>query len=191
MRPPVLFCFDYLDPLSLLLEKELSALSGQPGLQDVHRVPLEMCAPPAELLDPDGPTWSERWRRAAAAAKDLGIALERPSFLPWTRKAHELTLHAAEQGLADAGRAALFRAALIDGLDIGRVDVLVEIARGLGMDAQEAKAVLDVDRYAEAVATLGREAREAGATEPATLLGAGRSLQGFHNRDALRTFLLR
>jgi predicted DsbA family dithiol-disulfide isomerase len=191
MKPPVLFCFDYLDPLSHLLDLELSALSAEPDLQEVRRVPLELRPPPSELLDPDDPTWSDRWHRAAAAGRSLGVSLRRPLFLPWTRKAHELVLHAAEGGFAGPVHSALFRAALIDGLDIGRVDVLVDIARDLGMDAQAAKAVLDVDRHAAAVAALGREAREAGATEPATLLGAGRALRGFHNRDALRTFLLR
>jgi predicted DsbA family dithiol-disulfide isomerase len=76
------------------------------------------------------------------------------------------------------------------GEDIGRVDVLVDLARALGLDATEAKAVLDVDRYAQDVAALSAEAA-ARVGEPPPLAFGGRVLRGFHNRDAVRTFLLR
>jgi predicted DsbA family dithiol-disulfide isomerase len=85
----------------------------------------------------------------------------------------------------------VFDAVFVQGKDVGRVDVLVGLARALGMDAVEAKVVLDVDRYAEDVMALRLTAAEAGVAEPPAVVLGSEVLRGFHNRDALRTFLLR
>ena len=77
------------------------------------------------------------------------------------------------------------------GLDVGRVDVLVGLAGELDLDATETKAVLDIDRYSGDVAA-GRElAALAGVAASPALVSDHGTLRGFHNRDALRTFLLR
>jgi predicted DsbA family dithiol-disulfide isomerase len=183
------FFFDYLDPLSYLQELELGAVEEDTGTPLANRVPLEMRPPPRPLLDPDGEEWRHRWQAACAIAAQVGVHLTRPVILPWTRKAHELVLHAAEKGLEARTHRAVFRAVFADGADVGRVDVLVGIAERLGMDATEAKAVLDVDRHTAAVSDLRREASASGVAQPPALCRDGRVLQGFHNRDALRTFL--
>jgi predicted DsbA family dithiol-disulfide isomerase len=93
--------------------------------------------------------------------------------------------------VGDAAHRAVFDAVFLEGRDVGRVDVLVELAGGLGLDATETKATLDVDRYApDVVAARAAAARSGVAASPALVSGHG-TLQGFHNRDALRTFLLR
>lgn len=185
---PCLF-YDYVDPLAYLVERELAALSAL--LPPVSRIPLELRPPPAPLMDPDAPEWRERWDRAAREAARLGIPLVEPALIPWTRKAHELVLHAAAKGMGPAAHLLVFEAVFTRGSDVGRVDVLVGLARELGLDAMEAKAVLDVDRHAAEVAA-GRDlaARAGVAVSPALVSPRG-TLQGFHNRDALRTFLLR
>lgn len=188
--PPTLY-FDYVDPLCYLLELELETVLAGPGAPEVTRVPAETCAPPAPLLDPDGPWWAARWGAAVTVAADLGHALVEPRILPWTRKAHELVLHARGHGMGGQAHKAVFQAMFGRGEDIGRVDVLVEVARGLGLDPQEAKVVLDVDRYSGEVAALATQATAAGVGEIPALVQEGRMLQGFHNRNALRTFLLR
>ncbi|MDP2958674.1 MAG: DsbA family protein [Longimicrobiales bacterium] len=189
-RPPVFF-FDYLDPLSYLVDRELASIEDGAGVRSPRRVPLELRPPPAPLLDPDGPEWGARWALAGEAASALGVPLLEPPLLPWTRKAHELVLHAAAKGLGAAAHQAVFEAVFLHGKDVGRVDVLVGLAQALGMDAMEAKVVLDVDRWAEDVAALRHAATEAGVAEPPALVLGSEILRGFHNRDALRTFLLR
>lgn len=192
-RAPTSFFFDYLDPLSFLVHREVTALgeddAGGRGLP-VY-VPLELRPPPAPLLDPDGDVWLARWRPAAEAAAALGIAVSAPGLLPWTRKAHELALHAGEKGVGPAIHDALFEAVFVRGEDVGRVDVLVALARRLGLDATEAKAVLDVDRFSDEVEGARARAAAAGIAAPPALARGGRLLQGFQNRGALRTFLLR
>lgn len=188
---PLLFCFDYLDPLSFLVQGELDALTREGIVPRVRLLPLELSVPPHALLDPEGEAWTARWSQALEAARGLGVTLRAPGLIPWTRKAHELLLHAHDRDRAEAVHRALFRAAFEDGRDLGRVDVLVEVARSVDLDAHEAKVVLDVDRHAGAVEALRREAEAAGAAAPPTLILNARTLEGFHNRDALRTFLLR
>jgi len=186
---PIRFFFDYLDPLSYLVELELTAVEEGMAGAVAHRVPLEIRPPPGPLLDPDGHEWQHRWRTALEAAAHLGVGLTAPAILPWTRKAHELVLQAAEKGLAREAHRAVFQAVFAEGADVGRVDILVGIAEELGMDPTDTKAALDVDRHTAAVVDLRREASRAGVAEPPALWHDGRILQGFHNRDGLRTFL--
>lgn len=189
-RPDVpRFYFDYVDPLSWLMDREIDAVIAE-GCAPPARVPLELRAPPEPLLDPHGPWWRARWEAATAAAPANGTAPRTPRILPWTRKAHEFVAHAAAKGVGAEAHRSVFAAFFLDGEDIGRVDVLIRLGRALELDVTETKAVLDVDRYAEQVATQTREARRDGA-EPPLLLRGDEVLQGFHNRDAVRTFLRR
>lgn len=186
-----LFFFDYADPISYLLDRELAAVGTSPVHARPERVPLELCAPPAPLLDPEGPAWRPRWDLAMEVAGRAGIRLAPPVLVPWTRKAHELVWHADANGLGDRAHRAVFEAVFARGQDVGRVDVLVALAAELGLDALEAKVVLDVDRYAADVAAGRAKAARVGVAEPPALVSAHGTLQGFHNRDALFTFLLR
>jgi predicted DsbA family dithiol-disulfide isomerase len=192
MEPSVpIFFFDYTDPVSYLLDRELAAVAASPAHRTPRRVPLELCVPPAPLLDPGGPAWRWRWDLATEVAEGEGIRLAEPVLVPWTRKAHELALHARAKGFGEPVHRAVFEAVFVHGRDVGRVDVLVGLAATLGLDPTETKVVLDVDRFSEEVAAGRATASRAGITEPPALLSAHGTLQGFHNRDALFTFLLR
>jgi predicted DsbA family dithiol-disulfide isomerase len=182
------FFYDYVDPLSYLLDVSIRALEAELGpLVDRH--PFEMRAPPAELIDPEDPLWSARWETALASAGEHKIRLVAAPLIPWTHKAHELALHAAEKERFDDVHAAIFRASLEKGMDVGRVDVLVGIARELGLDATETKAVLDVDRHAAAVDGLRGEAERLGVRGVPTLLHEGQLIEGWMDDGALRARL--
>ncbi len=68
-----------------------------------------------------------------------------------TFNAHQLIHWANTQGLGNALEQALFSAHFTHRRDLSDVNVLVEVAREAGLDASEAKAVLDDQRYAEDV----------------------------------------
>jgi 2-hydroxychromene-2-carboxylate isomerase len=182
---PTFFFFDYLDPLSYLVELELRTFESA-GEEPVIRVPLELRPPPLPLLDTQEEEWRRRWEEACAAA---AVRLTSPALVPWTRKAHELVLHAEAKGMKEKAHRAVFDAVFVEGLDVGRVDVLVGIAEHLGLDPTETKAVLDVDRHAAAVREARGLAATSGITVPPALAQGDRTLRGFHKRDALRTFL--
>jgi predicted DsbA family dithiol-disulfide isomerase len=96
------------------------------------------------------------YRRIEDAGRADGVtfAFERMPRTPNTLLAHRLILFAEEQGKADAVIRALFRALFEEGRDVGRAEVLAEIAGAAGLDAAEVTEFLGGDRFA-------REAGEA------------------------------
>lgn len=175
--------FDLIDPLSYLVAKEIDGVEDFPGL--TWR-PFELRPPPAPMTTSDDPALASRWRLAREAGPSVGFAPG--ELVPWTRKAHELLLH-APPGRADTLRLRVFEAYLLEGRDIGRIDVLVELARSAGLDATATKAVLDVDRHEADVRTARLEADADDITDTPVIVRGHRRLEGFHNRTALGTFL--
>ncbi len=82
---------------------------------------------------------AERLRSVAA---DLGVPLRMPDFAPCTRPALALSELARERGVLDRWRDAVMDAYWRDGRDIGRGDVLTELAGAAGLDPREARAFL-------------------------------------------------
>ena len=155
---PTLF-FDFIDPGSYLA----SLMIDEAGAADnVHWRGFELRPPPLPLMDPGTDDWQRYHAFAAEEAGAMGAELHAPDLLPWTRKAHELTEFARDRDCYHAVRRALFMAHFVDRTDIGRIDLLVAVAHAAGLDRSEAKAALDVDRYADAVSahrdTAGRAA---------------------------------
>ena len=177
--------FDVVDPISYLLDRELGAAEAETGCP-VERIGIEISPPPNPLGAPSDAVWGPRWDQALAIP---GAALARPAFVPWSRKAHELLTHAAREGREWQLRAALFGAFLEDGKDVGRVDVLVELARAVELDPSEVKAVLDVDKYGAEVAQRREDALRSGIRVIPTIVVDGHRLEGFRNRASLSTFL--
>lgn len=186
---PLRVYYDFTDPLSFLVAHELAHVPGVPE-RTLRWIPFEMRPPPTPLVLVSDAGLASRWSDARRHAAVLGVDLAPGGLVPWTRKAHELMEHASASG-AEPGRlrSAIFEAFLLEGRDIGRVDVLVGIAERHGLDTTETRAVLDVDRYSEAVTEARDAAMASGVTVPPTLVHGDRLLQGFHNRTALGTFL--
>ena len=166
------FFFDYVDPLCWLWERILTA--HETSSTTVMRHPFELRPPPSEMLDADGPFWMRRWAWVREAVPEPERPPQ-PRIVPWTRKAHELALHADEKGMFRSVHESLFQAYIEEGQDIGRVDILVELAVRAGLDRSETKAVLDVDRHADRVEQLRVEAeRRLVRGVPCLLAGSGR-----------------
>lgn len=119
--------------------------------------------------------------RERAAA--LGFAYNvRPGSRVWnTFDAHRL-LHWAE--LQDKARAlelkqALLRAYFSDGENVSDRDVLVRIARNVGLDAGEARRVLDSGEYADEVRAQEQRFQQAGIhSVPATIVNGTHLISG-------------
>lgn len=180
--------YDYVDPASFLLERRLRRLEG-PTTFFLKLEPMEISPPPSGMVDPEDPTWARHWARMEKEGQRLGIALRRPWIVPSSRKAHELALHAAREGCFPEIHDALFRAYLQEGLDIGRIDLLVDLARRQGLKGAEAKGALDVDLFRETLEEKRKEALEEGVTHPPALLWQGRIIPGYPDDDALNGVL--
>ena len=183
------FYLDYIDPGSFLVDLRLARLEDA-GVVEVERLPWEVRRPPEPLLDPAHPGWTGYWSQMAEEARrDEGLELVRPGLVPWTRKAHELALLAREKGCFDKVHRDIMSAFHLEGRDVGRVDVLVSLGQGAGLDFTETKAVLDVDRHAAVLAEVREEAAAAGVRGVPTLVCEGEVLEGVHSLEALRAFL--
>ena len=185
--PQVLLFYDYIDPLSWVVDTQLDVLDTEPSAGDgaadaprvVQRVPFELIPPDEAEPALDSSAWSKRVAHAIAASEQAGLPYVPAPSVPRSRKAIELAFHAHEHGVFDRVHRMLFEAHLSRGLDIGRVDVLVTLAVEAGLDRSETKAVLDVDRHAASVEVWRAKAREIGVTDtPAIHLG-GRLHQGW------------
>jgi len=182
------FFFDYVDPGSWLLERALDQFEGGTNVT-VERIPFEVTPPPNPLVDPGTDHWRRFWEGARAASAEEGVALATPRIVPWTRKAHELALHARASGHFAAVHRALFTTFLIEGRDLGRVDVLLDVAARHGLDLTATKAVLDVDRHTAEVEAARTAAERLGVRGVPTLLADHGRLEGFRGRDATLAFL--
>jgi predicted DsbA family dithiol-disulfide isomerase len=139
---------DYVCPFSYLAGLGVERVSAEMGITPVWRA-FELRPPGTALQQP--PTDAE-WRLVEAVAGDAGVAINRPAFVPRTRKAHEATRHAATLGLATVLQRAIYDAYFLNGADIGRIDVLVDIAGTTGMDRLALKVALDIDAHSDEVA---------------------------------------
>lgn len=186
--PKLRFYFDYTDPASHLVESTLRKM-GKDFRFPVVRIPFEENPPPLPLLDAEAEERIRRWNAWRERFDHPEGQSVRPWIVPWTRKAHELAAFADEQDCFPEIHESLFRAYLSEGLDIGRIDVLVTIAKTAGLDPMETKAALDVDQFSHSIAHRRSEAIGMGVARVPTLLLGGRRLEGLPTLERLTEFL--
>lgn len=182
---PVTVFADFVCPFCYVTEAALWRLEDEGLAAPAYRA-YELYPVPAPLPAELGGDWPEA---LFDLAREAGVALTRP--LPArTRKAHEAARFAESRGVGRAFRRAAYAAYFEQGKDVGRIDVLVELARRVGLDETEAKVVLDVDTFAGPVAADGALARRWGiGAVPALIVGEGeraRLVTGAQPYGALR-----
>lgn len=166
------FHFDFVDPGSYVVSHMIDRAGAE---ESFDWLGLELRPPPVPMIDSQSSAWRSRHSDALSFSRPLGLAMSEPEFVPWTRKAHELCELARDRDCFHPVRRALFRAHFIDRTDIGRIDLLTELAHDAGIDRNEARAVLDVDRYAETILRNRKSAREREiVTVPTVVTAAGR-----------------
>ena len=166
---PVTVFSDFACPFSYVTEAALRRMEAAGEIQ-ATRLAWELYPFPAPLPAADAGEWMDALR---PLADELGLALHVPAPVR-TRKAHEAAAFAAAKGAGPAMREALFAAHFSEGRDIGRIDVLVEIGAGVGLDASELKVVLDVDAFSARIVAEEEAGRGAGVEGvPTVVVGTG------------------
>ncbi len=190
MSTHIRFVFDYVDPGSYITSRLLDRWAGDPlaGVR-IDWTPLELRIPTLPPIDPTEEAWSELARSMAVVARRENIGFSIPDRVPWTRKAHELGFLAREKGCFELVRKALFGAYFEAGMDIGRIDVLVEIATQVGLESAEARTVLGVDRFRTDVEACRRGLGAEGIRGVPTLLSGHERWEGFRGSASLKEFL--
>jgi len=99
-----------------------------------------------------------------AAAEGLELAFDRIARVPNTRAAHRLMKLAEIEGRQNELAERLYRAFFAEGRDIGRHDVLAEVAREAGLTPETAAQYLEDERIDRIVQAEEAQARKAGVT---------------------------
>lgn len=95
-------------------------------------------------------------------ADGIAFAFDRMARTPSTMLGHRLILFAGEHGRADPVIRALFAALFEQGRDVGRPEVLMEIAEQAGLDGAEVAEFLSSERSAGEVMAAHRQAERLG-----------------------------
>jgi predicted DsbA family dithiol-disulfide isomerase len=187
--PRLVVYSDYVCPFCYLATPVLAWLREQDGIE-VEARPFELRPEPAPLPDPRAPELIAAWEGTvlplAAAA---GLEMRLPALRARTRKAHEAAAFARERQRFQPMHDALFRAVFVEGRDIGRIDVLVEIGVAAGLDPTELALALGLDSYADAVAQDERAASAAGIDAVPAFVAEGELALGLLPYPALRDWL--
>src|SRR4051794_26022009 len=129
--------------------------------------------------------------RMTGAAKDAGLDFRFDIARPGnTFDAHRLIHLAHERGVQDAVKERLLAATFTEGEAVGDNETLVRLVAEAGLDADEARAVLDSDAYAEGVRQDEAEAAGFGISGvPFFVIDRTYGVSGAQPADALRRVL--
>ena len=106
-----------------------------------------------------------------------------------SRLAQEVAKWAETKPGGEAVHDALFKAYFVDGRNIGDSAVLVDVARSVGLPADEAAEALRERRYRTAVDADWAKSREYGVTGVPTFVSGGRGVVGAQPYETLVQFL--
>jgi predicted DsbA family dithiol-disulfide isomerase len=124
-------------------------------------------------------------KKLKSVAGSLGLPLGNRKRTYNSRLAQELGKWAEKEGREDAFHMAMFQAYFVDGKNLAKTDVLIEIVEGLCMDAQAARRVIQERAFKDAVDRDWQVAYERGITAVPTFLANGMRLVGAQSYAAL------
>ena len=152
-------------------------------------MPFELRPAPTPTLRPEGDYLQERWKQGVyPAAEQLGVEMKLPkvSPYPYTNLAFQGLEFAKDQQKGDEYNDAVFRAFFQQSRDIGRTEVLAEIAREVGIDAQAFRDALEQGAYRERVQQLLQMAyRDMAVTVVPTMIVGRQRLEGLYPADVI------
>lgn len=143
---------DYVCPFCFLGEKPLQeAIQGKDV--EVEWMPFELRPYPAERIDPwNEPDKFEMFQRTIMPwAKQLGVEMKLPRLSPhpYTHTAFEGYQFAKEHGKGSEYQHRVFTAFFQEEKNIGEMDVLVEIAKEVGLNTDDFREALENRTYKE------------------------------------------
>ena len=189
--PSIAVFSDVICPWCFLGKRRLERALGQLGMSAAIRwLPFELnpSMPPdgmeralyrARKFGLDRSALLDREMTVRGLEEGISFAFDRIERTSNTRKAHMLIAHASSLGAGEGAAEALFRAYFERALDIGRVDILADLAGEIGLDRNAALAALDdAGLLASVVAAEDEAARLGVSGVPFFILDGERSVAG-------------
>ncbi|MFF2142900.1 DsbA family protein [Kitasatospora sp. NPDC058190] len=143
---------DYVCPFCMLAEGPLHEATRDLDVE-IEWMPFELRPHPTPTLRPEDPYLPAIWERAVyPMARRMGVDITLPTVSPqpYTRLAFEGYQYAAEHGRAAEYTPRVLRAFFQENRDIGRTEVLADIASELGLDGDDFTAALTAGTYTAA-----------------------------------------
>lgn len=131
------------------------------------------------------------WGRIGAMAEAAGFTMNPPAVLTNSRLALEAAEFAKESGRSEAFEERVYRAYFKEGLNIGKAEVLGELAAGVGLDRAEFNLAIESNRYTERLRANAIEAHERGVDGVPTFFVGDYPLVGAQSEDVMRQILRR
>ncbi|MEU5366670.1 DsbA family oxidoreductase [Streptomyces sp. NPDC005925] len=143
---------DYVCPFCMLAEGPLHEATHDLDVE-IEWMPFELRPHPTPTLRPEDAYLPAIWARSVyPMARRMGVDITLPTVSPqpYTQLAFEGCQYAAEHGKAAEYTPRMLRAFFQEDRDIGRLDVLADIAAELGLDADDFTEALKAGKYREA-----------------------------------------
>ena len=128
-------------------------------------------------------------QRLKKTADEVGLPMGERKYTFNSRLAQELAKWAESEGKEDQFHEAVFRAYYVDGRNIGKVEVLLDLARSAGLPENEAKQVLESRAFRKAVDADWARCRSLNVTAVPTFLMNNDRLVGAQPYAALEQFV--
>jgi predicted DsbA family dithiol-disulfide isomerase len=128
-------------------------------------------------------------KRLTDEAARLGLPFGNRTRTYNSRLAQEVGKWAESEGVGSRFHAAAFQAYFADGLNLAEEDVLVSLARGVGLSAQQARKVIEDRLYKEAVDHDWQLALDMGIRAVPTLAVGQQTLVGARPYEQMHSFL--
>jgi predicted DsbA family dithiol-disulfide isomerase len=144
----------------------------------------------ADLFAGRSPADIESMRqRLKGTADEVGLPMGDRKYTYNSRLAQELAKWAESEGKGDQFHEAVFRTYYVDGKNIGRVDVLIDLAKAVGLPDMQAKSVLELRTYREAIDSDWTTSRALNITAVPTFIVKDRRIVGAQPYEALEQFV--
>lgn len=184
---------DYVCPYCFLGEVVLErALKGLEDKVQVEWMPFELRRYPTPTLKPEEDYLQTTWANSVypmARQLNVPIVLPKVSPQPYTHLAFEGYQFAKEQGLGEVYTHRLFTAFFQEEQDIGDVEVLVKLAKEVGLDEGAYRQALGTRKYKAVHAQELKKSYEAGITAVPTFFIADKQVRGLLREEDLRRLI--
>jgi predicted DsbA family dithiol-disulfide isomerase len=147
--------------------------------------------PVSEYRAMDAETRRQVWDRIQSLANDAGFSMKPPELLMNSRRALESAEFAKQAGAGEAFQERVYRAYFQEGLNIGNVAVLADLAHDVGLSRGELDQALAANRYSMKIKNAALASHQRGVSGVPTFFVGNFPMVGAQSETVMRQLLTR